>query len=1018
MMPFLFILCCEVTMATTPSGAVGVPEFGGQFTEAKIANLRANVEAYDWARLEKEEAVAAASRWVALSDDRLWRMIPGQHLPRNIDPQIDNGDRKGGCPSCGVDVYANSKKYPWKVDVWEHPWKVICPSCAVQIPRNDFGSFYESGLDEACTFDPDKADRSLLFNADHPDENDPLHRSLVDDGWGFSTPDGAVNRFIGYYGYALWLEIKKGVSALAKASLYTGDPAYAHKCGVMLDRIADVYPEMDWGVYGSKGWFHSGSQDGGKIEGSIWEVGTVLTLARAYDMVKSGLYEQPALFEFLLKKGKEYKLPTPKGEYRHLAKNIEENLLEEFVKAVKTGRKIYGNEGDPQHCVVISALALNRQPKSNQWIEWVFDEGSVGQGVLKPGDGGHIPALIVGTIDRDGVGREGAPSYSLSWGQALGSAADLMREYEGYSSRDVYRDYPMFKRTITAGWRLGVLQTMTPQVGDYAACGTRRMVAADPEFIVRGYGYFRDPDIGLIAVQANGGSTEGLGRDIFAEDPDWIEKDLARLKETHTSEIAVSGSNRTGYGLVSVEFPPRDTGQAIWMYYGLNTGAGHKCALMFGYEAYGVSVCPPLGYRELWGGWPKSVEWEDNTISHNTVVVNEERQSVIQVGHPVFFGQFKEVGGFSVDASDTYRGITDIYRRTMATVHVGENSSYAVDVFHVRGGNDHLLSYHALPGAVATSGLTLTRQETGSYAGADIPYGTSTKGPRMGYSWLKDVDRDPDPPESFTLDVQGEPPFPHLEEDDLHVRYHSFSEFSDVAVATGVPPGATPPEIRYFLGHRSQEGGEPLVSTFVSIVEPYRSDPSIKKAARLKVSGDDGGLEAAALQIELMDGAVDYVMVSPNDSDVWELENGITFTGRLAVVRTREDMVEQAWLIRASQVSWGEFSLVRPDCGFRGSVVKMDRGLVERGHVWVDTELPTDGSLTGSQLIIANDGELNACYTIEGVVEEEGLFRIDCGEVSFVRRFKDTKDYDKGYVYNFEEGDAWVIPHQIHVDLR
>ena len=52
----------------------------------------------------------------------------------------------------------------------------------------------------------------------------------------------------------------------------------------------------------------------------------------------------------------------------------------------------------------------------------------------------------------------------------------------------------------------------------------------------------------------------------------------------------------------------------------------------------------------------------------------------------------------------------------MVTVQVGGNSSYAVDVFHVRGGDDHLLSYHALPGAVETRGLTLTPQETASYA--------------------------------------------------------------------------------------------------------------------------------------------------------------------------------------------------------------------------------------------------------------------------------------------------------------
>jgi len=1005
-------------MTVSRSQAGTGPEFGGRYTKNKIANLRTNVQKYDWARDEQEQAVAGAAKWLALSDEALWRMIPGQNLPRNIDPQIHAGVRKGGCPACNVDVYARNNKYPWKVDIWNHPWKVMCPSCSRLLPGNDFEAFYGSGIGPDGTFDHEIADRSLLYHADHPDKEDPLHGSLVDDGWGFSTPDGAVNRFVGFYGYALWGEIKSGVSALARAFLYTGDPVYAHKCGLMLDRIADIYPDMDWSVYGEQGWFHSGSQDGGKIEGSIWEVGTVLTLAGAYDMVKSGLRDQEPLFQFLGERAKEYTLLTQKGTYRQLTGNIEENLIEEFVKAVKTGRKIYGNEGDPQHCVVACALALNREPKSSAWIDWIFDEGTVGQGALKPGDGGHVPALIVGTIDRDGVGREGAPSYSLSWGRALGAAADLVHEYEGYVARDIYRDYPMFKRTITAGWRLGVLQTVTPVIGDYARCGYRSLVAAEPEFIVRGYKYFKEPAIGKIAVAANGGSVEGIGRDIFSEDPHWVEKELAELMDRDGSAAAVSGSNRPGYGLVSLEFAPRDTGQALWMYYGLNTVAAHRCALMFGYEAFGVTANPPLGYRELWGDWPKSIEWEDNTISHNTVVVNEERQTVVPVGHPVFFGQLPGVGGFSVDAEGAYEGVTDTYRRTMALVQVGDSASYAVDVFHVAGGEDHLMSYHAVPGPVDVTGLSLSRQEGGSYAGADIPYGTSSRGPRMGYSWLKDVERDPDPPGVFTLDVKGTPPYLNLDRaDDLQVRYYSFTEYSDVALATGVPPGEEPPEIRYFLGRRVKEGAEELASTFVSIVEPYRSTPSISKSTRLKVEGPDGGLEAAALRITLADGSVDYVLVSPDDTTVWEVENGITFRGRLAVLRTREDNVEQAYLLRASQVAWNDFSVERPDCGWRGTVAKMDRGLVEHGNIWVDTPLPTDGSLNGSQLIIENDGELNACYTIEGITEEDGLFRIDCGEVSFVRRYKDLKDYDKGFVYNCEIGDAWLIPHLIHVDL-
>jgi len=53
-------------------------------------------------------------------------------------------------------------------------------------PTNDFEAYYRSGLDEHGVFDPKRADRALLFNTQHPDPNDPLHRFGVDDGTGYA----------------------------------------------------------------------------------------------------------------------------------------------------------------------------------------------------------------------------------------------------------------------------------------------------------------------------------------------------------------------------------------------------------------------------------------------------------------------------------------------------------------------------------------------------------------------------------------------------------------------------------------------------------------------------------------------------------------------------------------------------------------------------------------------------------------------------------------------------------------
>lgn len=990
------------------------PEYGGYYTPERIANLRANCDKYPWARAQRDSAIAGAAFFVKFSDEDLWKLVPGQKLPRGIDVNMQNAVRTGGCPNCGPVIYETSK-YPWGTDVWGHPWKIRCPRCNEWFPKNDFGKFYASALDERGCFDAKLGDRSLLFNTDHPDPNDPQHTWCVDDGWGWNPEPGKVNRFIGYYTWQYWIQIKHATAALARAYLYTGDPVYAHKCGVLLDRIADVYPEMDWALYGQQGWFHSGSTDGGKIEGSIWECETVSVLTTALDMVKSGLYNQPELYAFLAGKSGQYKLPTPKGTYEQLIGNIEQNLIAEFVKAVKTGRRIYGNEGGPQANVVECAVALNREPLSTEWLDWLFKVGTVGQGALKPGEGGHLPALIIGTMDRDGVGAEGAPSYSLGWGSALARASDLIADYGKYRNHSLFRDFPMFVRTLDAGWRMAVLGSYTPNIGDTGSCGGRHgIIAGDANFILRGYKYLDDPRYALLAGWAARGRTAGLGRDVCAADPEALEKAVAAQLARHGQEMPITGDNMAGYGLASVEFGPRDTGQALWMYYGLNGVAGHKSELMFGYDAFGFTVCPPLGYRELWGGWPKSVQWEDGQLSHNTVMVNEAQQSTIRVGNPEFYAQFADFGGFSVDAREVYPGVTKRYERTMALMQVGDgNASYALDIFRVSGGKDHLLSYHALPGPVTATNLKLQDQPTGSYAGPDIPFANSATGPRMGYSWLDHVQRDNQPPATFTLDVKGTPPYWNLKaEDDLHVRYHCFTQYTDVALADGYPPkgqaAGQPPVVRFLLARR--QGETDLETTNVAVLEPYKGQPVIRQVRRLRVLNQAPGQEAVAVRVDLVDGATDYLCSGPDDETVYEVEGGLKFAGRLAAARLRDGRVEKAWLARAARLELGAFSLSLPSPAYRGTVARMDRDLKTHACLWTKTPLPTDGTLVGAAIIIANDRRQNACYTIAGIAKDGDLYKVDCGEVCFIRGFVDNTDYSKGYTYNFEPGAAWAIP--------
>ncbi|NPV46452.1 MAG: heparinase [Armatimonadetes bacterium] len=981
-----------------PAGAVR--DYGGHYTAERLANLRANCERYDWARAERERVVAAADPWVKLSDDELWHMIPGQKLPRTIDVSMYQGKRPG-CPVCGeaINKYGN---YPYNPDIWKDHFKLKCPSCQEVFPKNDFEAYYRSGINEAGVFDPDKADRSLLYNTVHPDPNDPLHLYGVDDGYGWFDENGHRHLFVAYYVWKYWDALQNGVSALANAFAYTGEQQYAHKALVMLDRIADLYPDYQWKPYGDMGYYHSdGGAKRGKIEGKIWETGTVTTFARAVDMVLSGTRDDPELYAFLAEKGRQYKLAQKKGTRELLVQNLDDGILRAGAKGVFDG-DVAGNEGMTQRALAACAIALDTEPETGEWLDYLFEAA-----------GGHIPGVIVGGIDRDGVGAEAAPGYALGWGTNMGTVADMLADYGKYTRHDIYRDFPSFKATFTAGWRIGVLGYATPNIGDSGSCGSLGLVAAAPDFIVRGYKYLQDPSIGLAAYYAADGKIAGLGRDILAADPDRIEREVQALAEAIEGQENPwqGGHNMAGYGLASIEYGWGKPGTALWMYYGRNGGHGHLDRLNFDIYYKGFCMLPDHGYPEYATNWPHRNYVTENTLSHNTVVVNGLPQKVNWVGHPELYCQLDDFGAVRVDSREVYDGVSR-YQRTLAFVKIADGEGYALDVFRVVGGNDHLYSIHGLPGEVQTTGLSLTPQEQGTYAGPDVPYRTETpEGPGYGYSWVTHVARQTEPPASFVVDWKGQAGWRGLRpEDDIHLRYHSLSDLADVALGDMQPPQnkqGNPEWLRYVLAHRA---GENLTSTFTGIIEPYTATPNIARVQRLALENAPAEAQAVAVRVDLADGATDYLVSSADDTTVIRAEGGLEFAGGIGWLRLRDGHVERAALCRGTRLALGDFALTVPAPGQTGRIVRMDKDMEGKGYVWVDAILPLGETLRGQQMIIANDRQRNACYEIESVEQDGELYKVCLGEVSFIRGFRDPKDYGKGFVYDFTEGAEFIVP--------
>jgi hypothetical protein len=968
--------------------------YGGFYTAEKIANLRSNCDKYDWAAKQRARFIAQAKPWLSKSDDELWAMVPGQDLPRCIDVTFDrltSGPKFLGCLKCGHEIskYGN---YPYNPDFAHKPWKLTCPSCESVFPTNDFGKYYQSALDEHGLFNPAKGDKSLLYNLAHPDPKDPLHKYGVDDGFGYVNEQGRSYRFIGYYTWKYWRELNNGLNALADAFLYTGDKRYAHKAAILLDRIADVYPDMDWEPYSKRGWYHSdGGSNKGKIEGSIWETNVVQRFADAYDKILSGTADDPSLYLFLQKQARKYQLSQAKGTRELFVKNVDNGIFRTAVKAVFS-KQIRGNQGMHQLTVARCAIALNTQPETTEWLDWLFVR-----------DGGDIPGLMIRNFDRDGTTDEGAPGYTFMWGNLVSELGKLLADYKGYTKHNIFVEFPQFSATFMAAYRMSVLGISVPNIGDAGATGEVSNSYINPNFIARGYFYTRDPQMAVAAYRANGNSVKGLGMDIYSKDPESLSREISSIVEKNHEGDGRSGL-MMGFGLASLEIGKGMSGIALSANFGRTIKHAHPDLLNFDLLAFGNWLAPDHGYPEYATRWPSNNEWTGSTLSHNVVFVNGHPQKEVWGGHTRMFKQLEGFGAFELDGKKAYPDVKE-YSRTMMLIGGPDTSNaYAIDIFRVLGGQDHVYSFHGPPGTISSEGLKLTAQEGGTYAGPEVVRGTLAKGFPIGYSHLYNVRRDTKPPGQFMLDWKVAAGYRNAKETDhVHLRMYALNQADDIALADGDPPQnkpGNPKTLGYVLMHRA---APVLNSNFVSLIEPYKQSPFIKSVKRL----DDGKSMQVSLKVEHINGTVDYILYNPDSTQTMQTTDGVKMNGTLGYVRQKQGKPIKGVLLNGKQLSYANMNLTAAG-PVRGKVVKMNKELKGGGWLLIDKALPADGSMKGAQLIIDTKGNRDACYSIVEVKREGNLTRVYCGPITFISDYKGD-DYQGGYLYDFEEGAAFTI---------
>ncbi len=780
------------------------------YTPERIAIARGNVERHEWAQAELERILkgeprtyligheyTSAEGYAAQPDDFLWALQPPTTIPR-IFPH----EAIAECPVHGLEVRKLNAWHPWRLDPINHPYQVQCMMGGEWYPSNDFAS-------------------GDMTSGDYPD-----------DGNGWVAPDGRHFFFIREYAHACYTAITiPTLNALSRAWLLTGDRTYAHKCGVLLARLASEYPNHDdrqdrlWAApYGGRH-PHYEWKGGGMITDLIWETFCTEDAVLAYDAIREYLDTDPELIAYLKAKG----MPIESAD--DLRAYIERYLLRAAAVALENGA-IHGNEGHHQALAMTLALVLDdysdTHPNSRDMVDWAYHGG------------GHCAYIMPNFLRTDGGGHE-SPNYSRIKTDFIRVARLMELVRERHPEQFDLQRYPDIfgedKARAMFDWFIDckMLGYYTPGVGDNGGIRPpRRVEPQNYSFIGESTAYafakWGDPRYARASTRADGSFFPG---ELFWEYP---QEELEASLELPESQIVARSRLLDGYGVAILESGAGDDQRAVCLNYAATVGHRQQDTLNLEVFARGVDILPDLGYPFTWDyRW----EWDANTMAHNTVSVGESQADIRQrMGNACSL--FASEDGVHVVTAhhDPYPagyGHTaqaapdvDLYERTVLLVDVDPERFYVLDLFAVQGGDQHDQSWHG-PLVEPEDPALDWQAQPGTLAGPEVEQFaqyTDRWGRTLANfpSYVKDV-------RTATL---AEPAvwqwdYGLPEGDRLNMRLLPVGGPMEVIRCAGRSP-ARPADWRldYLLARRLVEPRER--SLFVTVIDAYQGEPVVQSA--------------------------------------------------------------------------------------------------------------------------------------------------------------------------------------------
>ena len=895
----------------------------GYYSDEMIAIARQNLEAEP----SLADDIQRATRYDTMSDEEIFGALPSWNVPRQCYSNWP-------CPYCGEIIFKRSGFYPWKGST-ATPWKLQCPECDRLFPTNDWAN-------------------NDFTSGDHPD-----------DGWGLPLKPGATRDdhagWIAYYNHhLLWQNLGGELNRLALRYLLFGDEAAAHRAGLLLARIAYVYPGLNMRWQQVDDHYLRG---GRLLVDGNWERGQVLVPAcKAYDAIWEHLGSNQALADYL--RTKDPTVQTPDDVRALIDTYMVQVFGFDWLRRELTG----GNMGARERDLAEMAVCANMGPVTDRWIEELFTH-AYSSGLNK---GGFDDETLINTMTREGPVWISALGYAYGYLRSKSDMAEILARVESdqWGERcNLYDEaqYPKLRAEFDAWTDMLVAGQFGPSYGDSGSPRAARYPGGIPSQLKLEYirAYRRWPTDAIARALYRAGKPK-----VELFEPNVWDEVVAHAERIGPAEPLQSRvMDGVGFVMLESRADAEDVAEraGLALRYGYGRGHQHEDNLNVEFFARGFSVTPELGYP----CWAHPMGSTSSVAHHITGMIDygPQYQGFISRGTLEAFGGAPEASFADVSAQPD--GFPNrFYRRAICLADAPGGNVYVLDIFRMAGGATRTWCFHgpahddfdASLQFAPTGEAALQLQKMGRNMASNIvepadAYAESD----VWAEWSHDQSAD-----RLRVDVLGEPGRRYL---------------TALCAKTDIPP------IRYLFAEDSADDG---ASEFVSVWQPYGEEagPFIERIQRLPVDGDADEAEFApvAVRVTLTGGQVDTFIYSLDPNA--ELRVGeIEFSGSFGYWSEQDGQPRAAHLVNGRYLRQGEAGLALDLPRFEATVTELD--LAER-TLTLDRELPAGADVVG-RVIYLQGGPHRSAYHVAEVLAPNRL-RLDLSSLRYRSKIESFAD--------------------------